>query len=175
MSPPPDSDTRYTVRRWSGLLALGSEVGLVLVVGVGFGLIQDRWAVNLVTIAVVLVLGALAFDRATLAFRADESGLTWSSRTPRVLLSTAGVRRLAWSSVSELEVEEGRCVRVRLRPGATLPTCMRGRTVDPADCDAQTLVEGEAPGVQEVRLRAVVERFARNIRICTFGETGPCR
>jgi len=76
----PAAGGRYTVRRWTGLLALGSEVGLGLVVGLVFGVLQDRMVVNLITITVVLVLAVLAFDRATLAFRADGSGVTWSSR-----------------------------------------------------------------------------------------------
>jgi len=157
---------RYTVRRWTGLLALGSEVGLVLVVGLVFGVLQDRMVVNLITIAVILVLAALAFDRATLAFRADGSGVTWSRPTPRVLISTAGVRRLPWSSICDLEVVEGRSVRARLRPEAPLPGWMRGRINEPADpeaADNRTVVAGDAPGVREDQLRLVVARAAPNV------------
>ncbi len=144
----------YTVRRWSGLGRVVLEVLPVLAVGVLFGVLQSRWVVGAVMCVVVLVMAALAVDRATLAFRVDASGITWSRPVPRVVISHAGVRRLDWGSVSEVEVVEGELVRARLRADAPLPGWMSGRVVDTGrDLD---VVEGDAPGVEGARVRDVV-------------------
>ena len=101
------SGSTYIVRRWSGLGQVALEVLPVLGVGVLLGVLQGRWVAGAVLCAVVLVLAAFAVDRATLAFRVDSSGVTWSRAVPRVVISQAGVRRLDWASVHDLEVVEG--------------------------------------------------------------------
>jgi hypothetical protein len=172
-----DAD-RYTVRRWSGLLALGFQVGVVLVVGLVLGGLQDRMLVNLVTIAVVVVLGALAWDRATLALRVDAAGITWSRPTARVLLSGAEVRFLPWASVHELVIVDGAVVRASVRADASLPGWLRGRVVDPVDPESQPVVaQGDAPGVDADRLHKMVKRIEPDIlcRVSVSGESEPGR
>lgn len=160
----------YTVRRWSGLGQVALEVAPVLAIGVLFGVLQDRWVVGAVWCAVVIVLAVRALDRATLAFRLDASGVTWSRRVPRVVLSHAGVRRLDWASVHELEVVEGEAVRARLRADAPLPGWMPGRVVDP-DGDLE-VVEGEVPGVVGDRVRDVANSLVPQVLVrCRMGRT----
>jgi hypothetical protein len=153
--------TRYTVRRWSGLLPLALQAGGAIAAALLLGAWQDRLALNLVAVVVVLGLAVLAFDRATLAVRLDASGITWSERTPRVLISTAGVRRLPWSSVRRLEVVEGRLVRAWLRTDAPLPGWMGGRVSGPEE--PALVVEGGAPGVDSDRVRTVLRRVAPDV------------
>jgi hypothetical protein len=155
------SAVRYTVRRWSGLLPLALQAGGAIAAALLLGAWQDRLALNLVAVAVVLGLAVLASDRATLAVRLDASGITWSDRTPRVLISTAGVRRLPWSSVRELEVVEGRLVRARLHAGAPLPGWLSGRVSGPGE--PALVVEGGAPGVNGERVRTVLRRVAPDV------------
>ena len=156
----------YTVRRWSGLVRVVLEVVPVLGIGVLLGVLQDRWVAGAVTFGVVLVLAALAVDRATLAFRVDASGVTWSRAVPRVVVSRAGVRRLDWASVQDLEVVEGRAVRVRLRADAPLPGWMAGRVVTPGG--EPDVVEGDAPGVVGDRVRDVAVRWAPQLTVRRF-------
>lgn len=153
----------YTVRRWSGLGRVAFEVLPVLAVGVLFGVLQDQWIVGAVLCGVVLVLAALAVDRATLTFRVDASGITWSRPVPRVVISHAGVRRLDWGSVHELEVVEGELVRAGLRADAPLPGWMAGRVAD-ASREPQ-VVEGHAPGVEGVRVRDVAIRWVPDVSV----------
>lgn len=158
---PPGSS--YTVRRWAGLGQVALEVVPVLGVGVLFGVIEGQWVVGAVLCVVVLVLAALAVDRATLAFRVDPSGVTWSRPVPRVVISHAGVRRLDWGSVHDLEVVEGEAVRARLRADAPLPGWMPGRVVDPGgDLD---VVEGDAPGVVGARVRDVANSWVPEVSV----------
>lgn len=162
----------YTVRRWSGLGQVVLEVVPVLGLGMLFGVLQDRWVVGAVTMGVLLVLAALAVDRATLAFRVDASGVTWSRRVPRVVLSHAGVRRLDWASVHDLEVVEGEAVRARLRADAPLPGWMSGRVVDP-DGDL-AIAEGDVPGVVGDRVRDVVNSCVPEVSVrCRRGGSLP--
>lgn len=158
----------YTVRRWSGLGQVALEVLPVLGVGVLFGVLQGRWVAGAVLCAVVLVLAAFAVDRATLAFRVDSSGVTWSRAVPRVVISHAGVRRLDWASVHDLEVVEGEVVRARLRADAPLPAWMAGRVVDPAG--GLDVVEGPAPGVVGARVRDVANSCVPEVSVrCLAG------
>ncbi|MFP5253190.1 MAG: hypothetical protein ACLGH4_05290 [Actinomycetes bacterium] len=153
----------YTVRRWTGLGRVALEVLSVVAVGVLFGVLQDRWAVGAVLTAVALVLGARALDRATLAFRIDSSGVTWARAVPRVVISHAGVRRLDWASVQELEVVEGEAVRARLRSDAPLPGWRTGRVVTPGG--EPEVVEGDAPGVQGARVREVANSLVPQVSV----------
>lgn len=162
----------YTVRRWSGLGRVVLEVVPVLGIGVLFGVLQDRWVVGAVTCGVVLLLGALAVDRATLAFRVDPSGVTWSRPVPRVVISNAGVRRLDWASVQDLEVVEGRAVRARLRADAPLPGWMPARVVTPGG--EPDVVEGDAPGVVGERVRDVANSLVPQVSVrCLVGRNAP--
>lgn len=166
MSGPPGAS--YTVRRWSGLGRVALEVVPVLGLAVLLGVLDDRWVAGSVLGVVVLVLAALAVDRATLAFRVDASGITWSSPVPRVVLSRAGVRRLDWASVQDLEVVEGRTVRARLRADAPLPGWMPARVVTPGG--EPDVVEGEAPGVVGDRVRDVANSLVPQVSVrCLVG------
>lgn len=153
----------YTVRRWSGLGQVVLEVLPVLGLGVLFGVLEGRWLVGAVLCVVVLLRAAFAVDRATLAFRVDSSGVTWSRAVRAVVLSHAGVRRLDWGSVHDLEVVEGEMVRARLRADAPLPGWMTARVVGPDD-DLE-VVEGDAPGVVGARVRDVAHRWAPQLPV----------
>lgn len=162
----------YTVRRWSGLGRVALEVIPVLGVAVLMGVLDDRWVAGAVLAAVVLVLAALSVDRATLAFRVDASGVTWSRPVPRVVISHAGVRRLDWGSVQDLEVVEGEAVRARLRADAPLPGWMPGRVVTPGG--EPEVVEGDAPGVVGDRVRDVANSWVPEVSVhCRTGRTSP--
>lgn len=170
------SGPSYTVRRWSGLIQLAVELVPALAVGLLFVVWKDQPVVGGVFIAVVVALAASAFDRATLAFRVDASGVTWSRRVPRVILSRAGVRRLDWGSVHDLEVVEGELVRARLKAGAPLPGFLRSRVVDAADPGAMTVVQGDAPGVDANRVRDVAIRMVSDVSVSRImGNNGPGR
>ncbi len=163
MSRSSERSGRYTVRRWGGLVALVMQVTTVLVVGLVLGVAQDRMAINLVTVAVAVALGVAAFDRATLAVRLDASGVTWGQATPRVLVSTAGLRRVDWAAIEGLEVVESRLLRARLSPGGPLPAWMRGRTTDP---DAPALmVQGPAPGIQAAEVLNLAIIHAQHVSV----------
>lgn len=170
MTAPPGSS--YTVRRWSGLGQIAFEVVPVLGLGIWLGAVRGEVVTGTVMCVVVLVLAAFAADRATLAFRVGPSGVTWSRRVPRVVISRAGVRRLDWASVAALDVVEGETVRAWLRPDAPLPAWMAARVVEVGG-DGE-VVEGAAPGVEGGRVRNVVNRWIPDVSVRSVtGRTPP--
>jgi hypothetical protein len=138
----------------------------IITAAVVLGLWQDRLATNLMTSAVIAVLGIVGAARASVRLRLDSRGVTMREASAKMLLPWAGAdRHLRWDSVAELSVVDGSSVTATLHAGAPLPSWMRGRVWTPGEPRDRVALSVDAPGVDAAAVASTVEVLAPRIPV----------